>query len=295
MIEERKHLNLLLVDDEEDFRRVTSSVLGRRGFEVTEAANGDDALDAVRDEHFDIVLLDLKMPGKSGIETLKELRKIKPNLPVIILTGHGDFEAAVTTIKLDIVDFLQKPVDIDLLANRIHDLIRLGIESGPLREQTISELMVPPSVYPRINVDEPLENVLSALKKSFTPPEPHVAQPGEIRSALVYDSNDKFLGIIRFNDLLKLLLPPYLGDSPYATYFTGMFLAQCKVLGSRRIEELVGDPIVVEADAPIMEAIHLMVDNRLINLPVVKSGQLVGILRGRDVVLEVARSMGSMR
>jgi len=295
MREEEKRLSLLLVDDEEDFRRATTAVLGRRGFDVTEVGNGDDALDAIKGSPFDVVLLDLKMPGKSGIETLRELRKIEPSLPVIILTGHGDFEAAVATIKLDIVDFLQKPVDIDLLATRIHDLIERGTKSQPLREQTISDMMIAPSAYPRIVINDPLEKVLKAFEKAFANPERSEALPGEIRSAIVFDTHGEFKGMIRFNDLLKLLIPPYLGDSPYATYFTGMFLAQCKVLGSRRIDELVGDPIVVEIDAPIMEAIHLMVENRLINLPVLRSGKLVGILRGRDIVLQIARSMGSIR
>ncbi len=290
-----KTIRLLLVDDEEDFRSATTAVLERRGFSVKEAASGYEALEAIQYECPDIVLLDLKMPGMSGIETLQKIRELHTSLPVIILTGHGDFEAAVATINLSIVDFLQKPIDVDLLADRARLLLTQSTERVPLKERTISEIMVPPSVYPKINADEPVIAALTALWSSFKEPAAGGPWHGEVRSALVYDRNDRFLTIIRFTDLLNLLLPPFLRDSPYTTFFTGMFLAQCKVIGNRKIEELVGEPIVVDMDAPIMEAVHLMIAHRLINLPVVRSGELVGILRARDIVLEVARCMGAAR
>lgn len=293
MNKDSDNLRLLLVDDEEGFRRATSTALGRRGFTVTEAADGEEALESIRAERPDIVLLDLKMPGLSGIETLQEIREVDANLPVIILTGHGDFEAAVTSIKLTIVDFIQKPVDVDQLSSRIRDFLVKGAARMPLKERTIAELMVPPSIYPHIMVDRPVIAALEALQRAFAESESQGLRSGEVRSALVYGKNSKFLGIIRFNDLLKLLLPPFLGDSPYATFFTGMFLAQCKVLGNRKISELVGDPVVVDLNAPLMEAVHLMVKHHLINLPVMQGGEIVGILRGRDIILEVARSMGA--
>ncbi len=284
-------LKLLLVDDEDDFRHATSKTLGRRGFTVTEAANGVEALAAIRRECPDIVVLDLKMPGMSGIETLQEIREMEPALPVIILTGHGDFEAAMASIKLKVVDFLQKPVDMDQLGARIHALLEQGAEK-PLREIAIAELMVPPSLYPRLYEDEPIAAVLEAFRKAFYQPVPEGIQPGQVRSALIYDRNDKFLGIIRFNDLLSLLLPPFLVESPYSTFFTGMFLAQCKLMGNRSISELIEDQVFVDVQAPLMEAVHLMAKHHLINVAVMREGELVGILRGRDIILEIARSKG---
>jgi CheY-like chemotaxis protein len=291
-MEKNADIKLLLVDDEDDFRRATTAALSRRGFTITEAADGAAALAAVQAARPDIVLLDLKMPGLSGIETLRRIREIDPALPVIILTGHGDFEAAVAGIKLEIVEFLQKPFDVDVLGRRIRSLLEQGPARRPLKERTIAELMVSPSTYPHIMVDRPVVTALEVLQRAFSESADKDRRSGEVRSALVYGQNSKFLGIIRFNDLLTLLLPPFLGESPYTTYFTGMFLAQCKVLGNRSITELVGDPVVVDVDAPLMEAIHLMVRHHLINLPVVRAEELVGILRGRDIILEVARSMG---
>lgn len=288
-------VKLLLVDDEGDFRRATSAALGRRGFTVSEAASGEDALSAIQNERPDVVLLDLKMPGLSGIETLQEIRKKDSSLPVIILTGHGDYEAAIAGIKLSIVDFLQKPIDMDQLSERISQLMKLGEESECLRERTISELMVSPTIYPRLSADDSVTDAVVALRDAFYRSIPEGSGPGEIRSALVYNGDETFLGIIRFNNLLKPLLPPYLGDSPYATFFTGMFLAQCKVLGNRTIRELVNDQVTVNVHAPLMEAVHLMIEHHLINLPVTDKDELVGILRGRDIILEVANSMRSAR
>jgi CheY-like chemotaxis protein len=284
-------VKLLLVDDEDDFRRATSKTLERRGFAVSEAANGKDALAAIKRERPDIVVLDLKMPGLSGIETLQEIRKIESSLPVIILTGHGDYDAAMAGIKLEIVDFLQKPVDVEHLGARIRSLLERGAEK-PLRESTIAELMVPPSLYPRVYVDEPIVKVLAALQRAFYQPVPEGVQPGQVRSALVFGRDDEFKGIVRFRDLLKLLLPPFLSTSPYASYFTGMFLAQCKLISNRSIGELIENQVTVDMNAPLMEAVHLMDQHHLTNIAVMDGHKLAGVLRGRDIVLDVAASLG---
>jgi CheY-like chemotaxis protein len=289
-----QNLKLLLVDDEDDFRRATSQTLQRRGFSVTEAANGLQALEAARRERPDIVVLDLKMPGLSGIETLQRMREIEADLPVIILTGHGDFESAVAGIKLSIVDFLQKPVDVDELAGRIRALLERGAAT-PLNEPTIAELMVPASGYPRLYVDEPVTKALSVLRAAFVKPAMEGSAPVHVRSALVYNRGEELVGIIRFTDLLKLVLPPFLEASEYATYFTGMFLAQCKVVSNRSMSDIIEDLVTVDVHAPIMEAIHLMARHHIVNIPVVRDKRVVGILRERDIILQIARIVGGDR
>ncbi|MFH1374897.1 MAG: response regulator [bacterium] len=290
MDQEYTNLKLLLVDDEEDFRRATTAALTRRGFTITETADGKEALAAIKHERPDIVILDLKMPGMSGIETLQEIRQIDTTLPVIILTGHGDLGAAMAGIKLDIVDFLQKPIDMDQLAGRVRNLLKQGVGKS-LREQTIAELMAPPSRYPRLYIDQPVSDAIATLRETFYRPTTEGVQPRQVRSALVFDRSEKFLGFIRFVDMLKLVLPQFLEDSPYTTFFTGMFLAQIKLIGKRNIHDLMDELVYVNLHDPIMKAVHLMVHHRLINLPVMDKGELVGVLRDRDIILEVAKSM----
>ena len=287
---EQTTLKLLLVDDEDDFRQATATALGRRGFTVTDVADRTEALTAINFERPDVVILDLKMPGMGGIETLQEIREMDATLPVIILTGHGDFDAATAGIKLDIIDFLQKPIDMEQLAKRIRTLLGRDIKK-PMRERTITELMAPPSRYPRLYVDEPVSDAIAKLREAFYQPVVEGVQAGQVRSALVYDRSDKFVGLVRFVDMLKLVLPPFLEDSPYTTFFTGMFMAQCKLIGRRNIHELMDELVSVEIHDPIMKAIHLMVHHHLINLPVMDEGELVGILRERDIILEIAEGM----
>ena len=284
---------LLLVDDEEDFRRATNKALSKRGFHIVEAATGEEALEIISKERPEVVLLDLKMPGLSGIETLQKIRKIEKSLPVVILTGHGSFHDALAGINLEIVDFLQKPVDIELLEARIRKFL-IQKQDQPLRERSIVELMVSPSIYPQLYMDQPVTDAIEKLQRAFFREGSEEIQPPQIRSALVYDRNDNFIGLIRFPDLLKLVLPPFLEESPYSSYFTGMFLAQCKMIGKRNILELMGENVSVDINAPLMEAVHMMVKHNIVTLPVMKAGELVGVIREKDIILEIAKNLGTL-
>lgn len=290
MAEAADPIRVLLVDDEEEFRRSASRSLGNRGLAVREAEDGTAALAAVRQERPDLVILDLRMPGMDGIETLRRLRGIDESLPVIVLTGHGSLHDALAGIALEITDFLQKPVDLDALAVRVREMVARGGQKGPLRERLIRDLMRRPESYPAVRLDQPVREVLSVLCDAFLNTVERTG-PG-VRSARVYDPEGGFVGMVRFSDLLKLVLPGYLRESPYASYFTGMFLAQCKVVGQRRLEDILGPDIRVEVDEALMEAVHLMVVHRLITLPVMEDERLVGVLTERDVILEIARAMG---
>ena len=281
---------LLLVDDEEEFRRATAPALGRRGFAVSEAADGAEALAAIRREPPDVVVLDLKMPGLDGIGVLQEIRRLSATLPVLILTGHGSLDSALSGIRLEIVDFLQKPVDVDELAERLHALLARGPQGG-LREKTIAELLASPDRYRSLQADQPVRDAVEALHTAFHGDPVAGFEPG-LRSILIRDGDGRFLGLVRFGDLIKLVLPEFLEGSPYSTYFTGMFLAQCKLLGQRRVGDMLGELVTVDVNAPLLQAVHVMAEHGLINLPVMDGGKLVGILRQRDVVLQIARNMG---
>lgn len=285
-------VRVLLVDDEEVFRQGTAKLLARRGFLVEEAASGQAALEHVRSSVPNVVILDLRMPGMDGIATLQQIRAIAPDLPVIILSGHGQYDDAVASIKLAVVDFLQKPVDIELLVARIHHAHEHG-HRVVLRERSIAELMAPPDGYRRLYADQPVADAVDALKTTFfAPREFSDATQERLRSVLVFDRSDRFVGILRFPDLLKLVLPPFFTNLPNTSYYTGMFLAQCKLMGNRKIADLLEEPVSVAEDAPLIEAVHLMVIHHLINLPVMRAGQLVGIIREKDVILEIAARMG---
>jgi len=110
---------VLLVDDETDFTTTLSERLELRDMEVFTAANGPDALKLADDHRFDAVILDLQMPGMDGIETLKRLLTGDADQQVIILTGHATVSKSIEAIKTGATEFLEKPVDIQILTDMI--------------------------------------------------------------------------------------------------------------------------------------------------------------------------------
>ncbi len=110
---------LLLVDDEERFRTTTSKLLGVRGFETFSVGNAKEALDELRKTDYDVVVLDVRMPGMTGIEALAEIKRIRPGVEVIILTGHASVDAAVEIMRLGGYEYLLKPCPMDDLTDKI--------------------------------------------------------------------------------------------------------------------------------------------------------------------------------
>jgi len=107
--------SILLVDDEEGIRTVLGISLADAGYHVTTAASGEEALARFAERKPDIVLTDIKMPGLSGLDLLERLKAADPEVEVIMLTGHGDMDLAIQSLKCDATDFLTKPVNDDML------------------------------------------------------------------------------------------------------------------------------------------------------------------------------------
>jgi DNA-binding NtrC family response regulator len=110
---------ILLVDDEAEFVEALAKRMKARGMQVEIAGDGQTALDVVCSGNFTAIVLDLKMPGMDGIETLKKLKELNSDLQIILLTGHGSIREGVDAIKLGAVDFLEKPADFQELMEKI--------------------------------------------------------------------------------------------------------------------------------------------------------------------------------
>ncbi len=112
-------LKIMLVDDEERFLATTAKLLARKGYDVSTVTSGGAALEMLRAHNIHVVILDVKMPGMDGIETLREIRKNFPMVQVIMLTGHATVESAIDGLKSGAADFLMKPLDVDVLIEKI--------------------------------------------------------------------------------------------------------------------------------------------------------------------------------
>lgn len=113
--------NVLLVDDEVEFLETLVKRLKRRNLAATGVNSGEEALRFLRETPVDVVVLDVKMPGMDGLETLSEIKKHCPLVEVIMLTGHANMEVAIRGMELGAFDYLMKPMDIDELLYKLQD------------------------------------------------------------------------------------------------------------------------------------------------------------------------------
>jgi DNA-binding NtrC family response regulator len=116
-----EHVKLLLVDDEAGYVKVLAKRLARRNIDVTPALSGSEAIRILRNNHFDAAVLDLKMEDMDGIEVLKVFKLMEPQMPVIMLTGHGSETAAREGIEFGAFDYLMKPCDLSELVEKIKE------------------------------------------------------------------------------------------------------------------------------------------------------------------------------
>ena len=112
-------LRILLVDDETIFARNMAKLLGFRGYQVKAVHNGQSAIAELEQTPYDVIVLDLKMPGMDGLATLREIKKLGLFTETLILTGHGSIDSALEAVKLGAYDYLTKPCEIEELVAKI--------------------------------------------------------------------------------------------------------------------------------------------------------------------------------
>ena len=298
-------VRVLMVDDEERFRATTEKLLTRRGFETILAENGEEALEKLKEDP-DVVILDIKMPGMDGHQVLKEIKRRSPNLPVIMLTGHGALPSARESLVEGAFDYLTKPCDITILASKIHEAFRHGEDERlPRRETKIKDVMIPLQEYTTVSGKETVKEAIIKLKMSFLMKVAtnRIMETGH-RSVLVLDEKGNVQGILSITDLLKAMMPAYLSapkpsmaDSiQYSPMFwAGMFTRAIQHLIRVRVEDIMSIvPLNIEDESNLMEAAYMMITHNVRRLLVVKSGKVVGIIREQDLFFEIERIQRNM-
>jgi DNA-binding NtrC family response regulator len=125
---------VLVVDDEIEFLETLIKRLKKRGLNITGVGSGEEALQILKEIPVDVVILDVRMPGMDGIQTLREIKKGYPLVEVIMLTGHANLEVAIEGMELGAFDYLMKPMDIDELLYKLEDAYkRKSIQERKIR------------------------------------------------------------------------------------------------------------------------------------------------------------------
>jgi DNA-binding NtrC family response regulator len=126
-----ENIDLLIVEDDEDYRKTVTRWFLRRGYRVQEASTADDALDRFQRQQFHVGVFDLRMPGKSGLELLQQIKELSPETEVVLLTGEGTIETAVEAMKLGALDYLLKPFPL----TELESVVQRAAETSTLRKE----------------------------------------------------------------------------------------------------------------------------------------------------------------
>lgn len=138
---------ILVVDDEVDFLETIVKRLNKRKLDATGVTSGEEAIQALKEQRYDVVVLDIKMPGgMDGIETLREIKRLQPLVEVLLLTGHASVETSIEGMKLGAFDYLLKPMKFeDLLTKMAQAFEKKAGQDSKIRNAKIQELIRYPS------------------------------------------------------------------------------------------------------------------------------------------------------
>ena len=298
-----KKIRVLMVDDEDQFRATTKKILTRRGFETILAASGEEAILKLKEDP-DVVILDIKMPGMDGHQALNKIKELIPDLPVIMLTGHGAMPSAQEAFISGAFDYLAKPCDMELLASKISEAHEQRRTKGIYEEKSVMDVMVPIDDFTTVNQDESIGETIQKLKGALTAKiSTSRIMETRHRSVLVLDDKGTVQGILTITDLLSAIMPAYLSAPKPSTadsiqyspmFWRGIFAQEVKKLAHLKNKDVMSpSPISINADANLMETAYTMLSNKVRRLLVVQKGKAVGIVREMDLFFQMAKILRS--
>jgi DNA-binding NtrC family response regulator len=154
---------ILIIEDEEAIRRVLVKILSEENslYKVFEAVDGLSGTELIKNEDFDLILCDIKMPKMDGVEVLQAAKKLKPEIPIVMISGHGDLDTAVNTMRLGAFDYISKPPDLNRLLNTVRNALdrkKLVVENKRLKRRISQK-------YEMVGDSEVLHNIKSMIDK----------------------------------------------------------------------------------------------------------------------------------
>lgn len=154
---------ILIIEDEAAIRRVLNKILSEESdtYQVEEAEDGLQGIEKIKNDDYDLVLCDIKMPKMDGVEVLEAVKKIKPEIPMVMISGHGDLETAVNTMRLGAFDYISKPPDLNRLLNTVRNALdrkQLVVENKILKKKVSKN-------YEMIGNSEAINHIKTMIEK----------------------------------------------------------------------------------------------------------------------------------
>ncbi len=154
---------ILIIEDEAAIRRVLGKILSEESdtYKVEEAEDGQAGLEKIKNDDYDLVLCDIKMPKMDGVEVLEAVKKIKPEIPFVMISGHGDIETAINTMRLGAFDYISKPPDLNRLLNTVRNALDrkvLVVENKMLKKKVSKN-------YEMVGSSEPINHIKEIIEK----------------------------------------------------------------------------------------------------------------------------------
>ena len=154
---------ILIIEDEAAIRRVLTKILSEENdsYKVEEAEDGLQGVEKVKNEDYDLILCDIKMPKMDGVEVLEAVKKIKPEIPMVMISGHGDLETAINTMRLGAFDYISKPPDLNRLLNTVRNALdkkQLVVENKILKKKVSKN-------YEMIGNSEAINHIKTMIEK----------------------------------------------------------------------------------------------------------------------------------
>ena len=269
------NIRVLIVDDEEQFTLNLARLLKFRGFQVSTALDGFKAVKAVEaGEPFDVVVLDIKMPGMDGITTLTRIKKLAPQTEVIMLTGHATVESGIQAIRQGAFDYLMKPCDIEDLTEKINEACELErIKRQPVLwpRNLVKEITLPS--FTKLETGDPLTRALEVFNRGAGMP---------VKEALyVLDKQDRFQGVVTRRDLIEAAQRAHPEQSlTWADLVQNPSLLPHKTLGKVMRPY---HPIAISPEENLTQVAQRMIANNVRCVPVVEDDKVTGFIRLQDI------------
>jgi DNA-binding response OmpR family regulator len=273
---------VLLVDDEEKFVANLSRLLKFRGFDTATALNGPEAIAAIAGQHYDVVVLDLKMPGMDGLTVLSKIKKTAPETEVIMLTGHATLESGIQSLREGAFDYLMKPCDIEELAEKIKEACEVErIRQSPvLWPRNLVKEITWPSFVKLYAQDRVIKAFDVFRRKQGTPSK---------ESLYILDPDDRLVGFVTRQDIVYAAQRE--SDDQILTWRD--LTRKPDLIPAVPLADIMrpGHPIATRPEENLTEVARRMIESNLRCMPVVAGDKVVGVIRLQDIFKHVEHAI----